>query len=488
MLVIPVILIGLTTNAFAQDLPDSKIILENHPFGDFNLAAVGKNVHVVLTMTENNQSDVFLFTSKDGGSNFSKANKISNSVGIPRDPLIEISENHVYVVWSEDTEPNRQILGDVFLVKSSDYGNTFSKPISLSKEYHYSPETQNIHHDMEVVGKNVYVAWQSGQYDWIPIVFAFSNDAGKTFDTKRLSKDDSAKSKRPIVEAFGENVYVGWHHQRTDNSAYSGNIMITASNNKGQSFSAPNDLSLPAVRSSEQKILAFEENLVVVWRDDIKNKNISISSSTNVGNSFSEPEYITRGAWPELSGTNNIFLVVGCRGEQNLTQVCFLKNDGHGNKFSEPLQISNITWKKDPYAPAPFPKIASQGNTIYVVWQYPSENGEKYNWHLARSDDGGNSFTEPKVIGHSLQDPKLLVSQDKMYLLWADTQNDKRNLSLLSTFHPYSEKVWCDPDTEYVEGICEVGKTEKTKTVGDDAPFFGIFVYLENLISWILGK
>lgn len=28
----------------------------------------------------------------------------------------------------------------------------------------------------------------------------------------------------------------------------------------------------------------------------------------------------------------------------------------------------------------------------------------------------------------------------------------------------------------------------QTKTIGDDAPFFGIFVYLDNLISWIFGK
>ena len=46
----------------------------------------------------------------------------------------------------------------------------------------------------------------------------------------------------------------------------------------------------------------------------------------------------------------------------------------------------------------------------------------------------------------------------------------------------------CGPGTEYVEDICQVVKTEKTKTVGDDAPFFGIFVYLDNLLSWIFGK
>ncbi len=26
------------------------------------------------------------------------------------------------------------------------------------------------------------------------------------------------------------------------------------------------------------------------------------------------------------------------------------------------------------------------------------------------------------------------------------------------------------------------------KTIGDDAPFFGIFVYVDNLFSWIIGK
>jgi len=30
--------------------------------------------------------------------------------------------------------------------------------------------------------------------------------------------------------------------------------------------------------------------------------------------------------------------------------------------------------------------------------------------------------------------------------------------------------------------------TIQVKTVGDDAPFFGIFVYVDNLFSWITGK
>ena len=56
------------------------------------------------------------------------------------------------------------------------------------------------------------------------------------------------------------------------------------------------------------------------------------------------------------------------------------------------------------------------------------------------------------------------------------------------TFHDSSEEIVCGAGTEKVEGICQVIKTDRMKTVGDDAPFFGIFVYLDNLFSWIWGK
>ncbi len=45
----------------------------------------------------------------------------------------------------------------------------------------------------------------------------------------------------------------------------------------------------------------------------------------------------------------------------------------------------------------------------------------------------------------------------------------------------------CGTGTKLVDGIC-LPKAEKIKTVGDDAPFFGIFAYLEDLFSWIFGR
>ena len=52
----------------------------------------------------------------------------------------------------------------------------------------------------------------------------------------------------------------------------------------------------------------------------------------------------------------------------------------------------------------------------------------------------------------------------------------------------YKDEQICGPGTELVNGICHPIKFEKVKVVDDDAPFFGIFVYLDNLISWVFGS
>ena len=48
------------------------------------------------------------------------------------------------------------------------------------------------------------------------------------------------------------------------------------------------------------------------------------------------------------------------------------------------------------------------------------------------------------------------------------------------------KEIFCDPGNQLIDGICHGIIQEKS--IGDDAPFFGIFVYLDNLISWIFGK
>jgi hypothetical protein len=431
----------------------TKLILENQSFGDFDMTAVGNNVFVVWE--EFDKADVFIAKSADGGSNFSPKINISNSQGNPRAPIVKASENYVYVVWYEDTKSGDTRTEDVYIASSSDNGKTFSEPVLLSKDNHYDSTTSNFDPDVAALGKNVHVVWLSGQQDWFQTFLASSHDGGKTFKNKRLSNNDGEMSHEPIIAASTDNVYVGWS-QRIQPNVFQAKMMITISNDNGKSFSSPTDLSPSKTTSHEQTIYAVDENVFVSWRDEVDKQNVSFVKSSDSGETFSEIKSIGYGARPEIAGKGSIFVVVWCEDDKRLDQICIIKSKDGGETFLEPVQLSNITWTKSPYADAPTPKVAAQNETIYVSWKYPPEGGGQSNVYLVASKDGGDTFSEPKIIGETDEDPKIMVSKDKMYLLWVDDLGQKNNLYFVSASHPYIDEIKCGPGTKLKDGVCVV--------------------------------
>ena len=443
-----------TTNQEQQ--PKPKIILENQFFDDFDLAAEGNDVFIVWEEFDKEKADVYLTKSTDGGTSFSDKINLSKSPGIPREPIVKVSGNYVYVVWYEETKLNDGSIEDVYIASSPDKGETFSEPINLSKDNHYTSITSNFDPDVAAIGNNVHVVWLSGQHDWFQTFLASSYDGGKTFQTKRLSHNDNEMSHEPIIAASDNNVYVGWS-QRIENNVYHAKMMITVSNDNGKSFSQSKDLSPAKTTSHEQTLYAFDGNIFVSWRDEVEKRNVSFVKSSDKGKTFSEIKSIAYGARPNLSGDeNNIFVSVWCGDEQHLDQVCLVKSSDGADSFSEQIQISDITWTKSPYAEAPTPKIASRDDTVYVSWKYSPEERGQNKLYLATSVDGGDTFTEQIVVGETGEDPKMVVSKNKMYLVWVDDLGEKNNLYLLTDSHPYLEDIECGEGTELVDGVCQV--------------------------------
>jgi len=78
--------------------------------------------------TTKNTTAIFLSKSTDGGNNFSKAIDIGNNTQNPINPSLAVSGNNVLVAWIGNSGSNV----DVFITKSTDGGNNFSKPIDIS--------------------------------------------------------------------------------------------------------------------------------------------------------------------------------------------------------------------------------------------------------------------------------------------------------------------------------------------------------------------
>ncbi|MCH7559867.1 MAG: hypothetical protein IIC67_00605 [Thaumarchaeota archaeon] len=121
-------------------------------------------------------------------------------------------------------------------------------------------------------------------------------------------------------------------------------------------------------------------------------------------------------------------------------------------------------------------------NTFEQVKAYCNDGGEDIflEWW---NDDVYYNNAECDVLDRNNPDP----APPRLEPEPEPEQND--SISIPLEMQPRSEELDpCGPETELVNGICQVVKIEKMKTAGDDAPFFGIFVYFDNLISWILGK
>ena len=166
-----------------------------------------------------------------------------------------VSGNNVYVVWEDDSNGDDS---DIFFRVSDDNGQTFAPFTDLSNNDGISTNKQMI-----VSGNNVYVVWQDDSNG--PdndIFFRVSDDNGQTFAFTDLSNNDGFSAGQQMI-AFGNNVYVVW--QDYSNGPDS-DIFFTVSNDNGQTF-AFTDLSNNDGESGSQQMIVSGNNVYVVWED-----------------------------------------------------------------------------------------------------------------------------------------------------------------------------------------------------------------------------
>ena len=74
--------------------------------------------------------------------------------------------------------------------------------------------------------------------------------------------------------------------------------------------------------------------------------------------------------------------------------------------------------------------IVVQGSNVYVVWQ--DDTSGQHEILFAKSDDAGETFSEPAAIGKSEEGgfsltPDIAVSGDNLYVVWADYNPDEQS-------------------------------------------------------------
>jgi hypothetical protein len=213
-----------------------------------------------------------LKASHDYGNTFNRTRPVSRTNASSLSPQLAVSNNHVYVVWTEINAQgtwhfnghSRNIgNSDIDLKTSYDYGNNFNrtKPVSRTNASSLSPQ-------LAVSDNHVYVVWteviSQGNSD---IYFRESSDNGTTLDGGKNISEDFSRSSDPEIEVLGnDKLYVTWTNVSNDRSK----ISFEASGDGGEHFDNTLSLSasLPSHFSHSSHIITSLNNIYAVWVED----------------------------------------------------------------------------------------------------------------------------------------------------------------------------------------------------------------------------
>jgi hypothetical protein len=272
---------------------------------NLELAAFENDVYAVWLDEDEQGNGIILFkASNDGGETFSNPITIARNVNTNNDltfPKVAAYGDNVYIAWNVADSNIRgeegEMITDLLYVKSSDQGNTFSAPIKLNNNGEKVGEAQ-----LAAYNNAVYVVWGSSPFDHVTsnLFFIKSTDNGNTFSNATEVKNDNFvnPSNVEIMVVVGNNndeqngeqsllssptssqqgqqvqqsqLYITGQVPLSDENE---EIFLASSSDNGDTFSQiTTNLSNNSEFSECPSIAASANDLYVIWQDRTPGNN-----------------------------------------------------------------------------------------------------------------------------------------------------------------------------------------------------------------------
>ena len=213
----------------------------------------------------------------------------------------------------------------------------------------------------------------------------------------------------PQIKTHNNNIYVVWSGNvghGVDNEIQS-DIFITKSENKGDSFGEPINLSNNPGSSFNPHLEISSDNLYVVWEDDTladaethdlsANTSILFTKSKDNGTTFLSAVPLSSinaySSNPDITAINNNTVFVVWQDNFDESSKILFKKSMSNKLFSDQQNISNIQENNFEISP----QIITSNNTINIIWDDFSPKEESSHILKRSSIDGGITF------GHVMQ-------------------------------------------------------------------------------------
>lgn len=199
--------------------------------------------------------------------------------------------------------------GDLFYVKSSDAGQTFSRPIRVNSQSGSAIATGNIRGGQIAVGKEgrIHVAWNGSSQaepkanststvnNTSPMLYARLNDSGSAFEPQRniIQNNPGLDGGGTVAADPKGNVYVTWHAPEAGTKGEDNRrVWIARSSDEGQTFTTEKAANAdPTGACGCCGMGAFADSqgrLYVMYRSayQVMNRDMYLLTSLNQGTKF----------------------------------------------------------------------------------------------------------------------------------------------------------------------------------------------------------
>jgi hypothetical protein len=250
-------------------------------------------------------------------------------------------------------------------------------------------------------------------------------------------------------------VYVLWSDDTTGN----GDIYFRRSVDNGTSFGSTENLSNSPGNSTDAQIAVNQNYVYVLWSDDTTgNGDIYFRRSVDNGTSFRTTENLSVNSTalssrPQIFAVGSNVYLAWTEPAAGNNEIFFRHSNDNGVSFGGGRPISKTPSVDGEYAL--FPRIASIGSNVYVVWQ--DKVSENYEIFLRESNDGGGRFSGIKNLsrnntGDSVS-PSIASLGNNVYVVWTDYNPGKSEIFLrasndnASTFGGIKNISWSNGDS-----------------------------------------
>lgn len=323
----------------------------------------------------------------------------------------------------------------------------------------FGPKHVTVHHVKGVVGPSVQIddegmisaTWVEEDKDTRTILFSRSKTQGGPLGTpvsvNQPGESPYYRQEAPALIVRGQDVFVTWsmtHPKMTPDKPFSGELRLSRSSDGGRSFGPStlvNDDDQVIQHTFDALNVAPDGVLHLAWidgREGKKEPGTFVARSTDQGRTITKNFKVDDNTCvccrTSIATSPDGLVYVAWRKifDGNIRETVVARSADGGMTFSAPVVVGNDRWVYQACPHRPASLGVDRMGRLYVVW-YTEGADETPAIYLAYSDDQGKTFSEKKQLNRSKgtfpDHPQMAVDpHGRVMVIWEEQSPVRREI------------------------------------------------------------